>query len=135
MVRISHHDGVISLFDLFYRSNIVPNVVSYKSLILAHYEASRVDSALRAYREMLENATFSPSAVTYHHLTKGLVAAGCIQDTPQPLVRDPQSRQQQTKRTTTPPRNQNTSRTFLPPHSLNKRMLTMKTVWSSDPVK
>ncbi|KAG8084990.1 hypothetical protein GUJ93_ZPchr0010g10034 [Zizania palustris] len=82
MVRISHHDGVISLFDLFYRSNIVPNVVSYNTLILAHYEASRVDSALRAYREMLENATFSPSAVTYHHLTKGLVAAGCIQDDP-----------------------------------------------------
>uniref|UniRef100_A0A0E0IUG0 Pentacotripeptide-repeat region of PRORP domain-containing protein n=2 Tax=Oryza nivara TaxID=4536 RepID=A0A0E0IUG0_ORYNI len=81
MVRAGRHDDAVSLFDFFFRrSNIVPNVVSYNTLILAHCEAARVDSALQVYREMLDKAPFSPSAVTYRHLTKGLVAAGRIQD-------------------------------------------------------
>lgn len=39
-----------------------------------------VDTALEVYRHILANAPFSPSSVTYRHLTKGLIDAGRIGD-------------------------------------------------------
>ncbi|XP_047065217.1 pentatricopeptide repeat-containing protein At1g10270-like [Lolium rigidum] len=84
MVRAGRHGDAVALFDSFFRRHgaIVPNVVSYNTLILAHCEAARVDDALQAYQEMLDGGvtSFAPSAVSYRHLTKGLVAAGRIQD-------------------------------------------------------
>ncbi|KAI5010111.1 hypothetical protein ZWY2020_012248 [Hordeum vulgare] len=82
MVRAGRPDDAVALFAFFFRrSNIVPNVVSYNTLILAHCDAARVDDALQAYQEMLDGVTsFSPSSVSYRHLTKGLVAAGRVQD-------------------------------------------------------
>ncbi|KAL6328904.1 hypothetical protein AAG906_003921 [Vitis piasezkii] len=59
-------------------SNIVPNIVSYNVLINTHCDAGRVDVGLDIYRHILANAPFSPSPVTYRHLTKGLIDSGRI---------------------------------------------------------
>ncbi|KAF9618421.1 hypothetical protein IFM89_001144 [Coptis chinensis] len=57
-----------------------PNIVSYNVLINTHCDAGRVDVALDVYAHILANAPFGPSAVTYRHLTKGLVEADRISD-------------------------------------------------------
>ncbi|CAO2190626.1 unnamed protein product [Urochloa humidicola] len=77
MVRAGRHDDAVALFEFFFRRS---DIVSYNTLILAHCEAARVDDAMLVYRGMLASAPFSPSAVTFRHLTKGLVAAGRIRD-------------------------------------------------------
>lgn len=52
--------------------------MSYNVLINTHCDSGRVDKALEVYRHILENAPFTPSAVTYRHLTKGLIDSGRI---------------------------------------------------------
>ncbi|OEL14472.1 Pentatricopeptide repeat-containing protein [Dichanthelium oligosanthes] len=81
MVQAGRHDDAVALFEFFFcRSNIVPNIISYNTLIHTHNEAARVDDAMQVYHDMLKSMRFSPSAVSYRHLTKGLVAAGRIRD-------------------------------------------------------
>ncbi|CAN4110762.1 unnamed protein product [Withania somnifera] len=62
-----------AMYLLFNQYNIIPNVVSYNYLIVSHCEAGEVDEGLKVYSHIIENAPFSPSAVTYRHLTKGLI--------------------------------------------------------------
>ncbi|KAK6945535.1 Pentatricopeptide repeat [Dillenia turbinata] len=81
MYRNKRYSDAIALFQFFYRqSNIVPNVVSYNVLINTHCDMGNVDLGLEVYRHILANAPFSPSAVTYRHLTKGLIDAGRISE-------------------------------------------------------
>jgi hypothetical protein len=61
--RTARQDDAVALFNFFFRhNNIIPNVFSYISLILAHYEAGWVEQALNAYQDMLDGVTsFSSS--------------------------------------------------------------------------
>lgn len=64
-------------FNFFFKqSNIVPNVVSYNLLIVPQCQSGRVKDDFEVYRHILANPSFSPSSVTYMHLTKGLIDAG-----------------------------------------------------------
>ncbi|PKI50285.1 hypothetical protein CRG98_029358 [Punica granatum] len=81
MYRAKRYNDAIALFHFFFnQSNIVPNVVSYNNLINTHCDMGNVDTGLEFYRHIIANAPFSPSSVTYRHLTKGLIDAGRIQD-------------------------------------------------------
>ncbi|KAK1440397.1 hypothetical protein QVD17_06222 [Tagetes erecta] len=81
MYRAKRYSDAIALFTYFFKqSNIVPNVVSYNFLIVSHCENGDVDKGLEVYEHIKENAPFSPSAVTFRHLTKGLVDAGRIDE-------------------------------------------------------
>ncbi|KAK9069644.1 hypothetical protein SSX86_011548 [Deinandra increscens subsp. villosa] len=81
MYRGKRYLDAIALFTYFFKqSNIVPNVVSYNFLIVSHCENGEVDKGLEVYQHIKENAPFSPSAVTFRHLTKGLVDAGRIDE-------------------------------------------------------
>ncbi|KAI3770435.1 hypothetical protein L6452_01568 [Arctium lappa] len=81
MYRANRYLDAIALFTYFFKqSNIVPNVVSYNFLIISHCENGEVDKALEVYQHIKENAPFSPSAVTFRHLTKGLIDAGRIDE-------------------------------------------------------
>ena len=79
MYRAKRYDEAVSLFQFFFtQSSIVPNIVSYNFLICTHCECGKVDVGLEVYRKILAEAPFGPSAVTYRHLTKGLIDAGRI---------------------------------------------------------
>ncbi|XP_054814546.1 pentatricopeptide repeat-containing protein At1g10270 isoform X2 [Prosopis cineraria] len=79
MYRAKRYNDAVSLFQFFFnQSNIVPNIVSYNNLINTHCDEGRVDVGLEVYRHIMANAPFSPSPVTYRHLTKGLIDAGRI---------------------------------------------------------
>ncbi|GFP95074.1 pentatricopeptide repeat-containing protein at1g10270, partial [Phtheirospermum japonicum] len=81
MHRAKRYNDAKALFQYFFRQfNIVPNVVSYNTVILAHCESNEVDEALKVYEYLLQNAPFSPSSITYQNLTKGLVDAGRIDE-------------------------------------------------------
>ncbi|KAI3509293.1 hypothetical protein L1887_24465 [Cichorium endivia] len=81
MYRAKRYLDAIALFTYFFKqSNIVPNVVSYNFLIVSHCENGEVDKALEVYEHIKDNAPFSPSAVTFRHLTKGLIDAGRIDE-------------------------------------------------------
>ncbi|KAD3067400.1 hypothetical protein R6Q59_018534 [Mikania micrantha] len=81
MYRAKRYSDAIALFTYFFKqSNIVPNVVSYNFLIVSHCDNGEVDKGLEVYQHIKENAPFSPSAVTFRHLTKGLVDAGRIEE-------------------------------------------------------
>nr|XP_043622588.1 pentatricopeptide repeat-containing protein At1g10270 [Erigeron canadensis] len=81
MYRAKRFSDAIALFMYFFKqSNIVPNVVSYNFLIISYCENGEVDKGLEVYQHIKENAPFSPSAVTFRHLTKGLVDAGRIDE-------------------------------------------------------
>ncbi|KAI3810430.1 hypothetical protein L1987_20042 [Smallanthus sonchifolius] len=81
MYRAKRYSDAIALFTYFFKqSNIVPNVVSYNFLIVSHCENGEVDKGLDVYKHIKENAPFSPSAVTFRHLTKGLIDAGRIDE-------------------------------------------------------
>ncbi|CAI9294207.1 unnamed protein product [Lactuca saligna] len=81
MYRAKRYLDAIALFAYFFKqSNIVPNVVSYNFLIVSHCENGEVDKALEVYQHIKDNAPFSPSAVTFRHLTKGLIDAGRIDE-------------------------------------------------------
>ncbi|KAE9595131.1 hypothetical protein Lal_00041164 [Lupinus albus] len=76
MYRSTRYNEAIALFHFFFnQSNIVPNIVSYNNVINTHCDEGRVDVALEVYRHIIANAPFSPSPVTYRHLTKGLIEA------------------------------------------------------------
>ncbi|OIV96251.1 hypothetical protein TanjilG_14928 [Lupinus angustifolius] len=79
MYRSKRYNEAIALFHFFFnQSNIVPNIVSYNNVINTHCDEGRVDVALEVYRHIIANAPFSPSPVTYRHLTKGLIEANRI---------------------------------------------------------
>ncbi|GMH14362.1 hypothetical protein Nepgr_016203 [Nepenthes gracilis] len=79
MFRAKRYDEAVALFQFFFnQSNIIPNIVSYNVLINTHCDCCRVDVGLEVYRHILANAPFSPSSVTFRHLTKGLIDAGRI---------------------------------------------------------
>ncbi|GAB4849164.1 hypothetical protein Ancab_003974 [Ancistrocladus abbreviatus] len=79
MFRAKRYEEAVALFHFFFnQSNIIPNVVSYNVFINTHCDCGRVDVGLDVYKHILANAPFSPSAVTYRHLTKGLIDAGRI---------------------------------------------------------
>ncbi|KAJ7967952.1 Pentatricopeptide repeat-containing protein family [Quillaja saponaria] len=79
MYRAKRYDDVTALHQFFFHQyNIIPNVVSYNYLIVTHCDEGRVDMGIQVYHDLLDNAPFGPSAVTYRHLTKGLVEAGRI---------------------------------------------------------
>ncbi|PON79874.1 Pentatricopeptide repeat [Trema orientale] len=79
MYRAKRYSDAIALFQFFFnQSNIVPNIVSYNNLINTHCDEGRVDVGLEVYRHIIANAPFSPSPVTFRHLTKGLIDAGRI---------------------------------------------------------
>ncbi|KAG2396401.1 Pentatricopeptide repeat-containing protein [Vigna angularis] len=81
MYRSKRYEESIALFHFFFNQfNIVPNIVSYNNVINTHCDEGRVDVALAVYRHVLANAPFSPSPVTYRHLTKGLIQAGRISE-------------------------------------------------------
>ncbi|XP_027932257.1 pentatricopeptide repeat-containing protein At1g10270-like [Vigna unguiculata] len=81
MYRSKRYEEAIALFHFFFNQfNIVPNIVSYNNVINTHCDEGRVDVALEVYRHVLANAPFSPSPVTYRHLTKGLIQAGRISE-------------------------------------------------------
>ncbi|KAJ1406689.1 Tetratricopeptide-like helical domain superfamily [Sesbania bispinosa] len=81
MYRAKRYNEAIALFHFFFnQSNIVPNIVSYNNFINTHCDEGRVDVALEVYRHIIANAPFSPSPVTYRHLTKGLINAGRIDE-------------------------------------------------------
>ncbi|KAJ0567909.1 putative tetratricopeptide-like helical domain superfamily [Helianthus annuus] len=81
MYRAKRYSDAIALFTYFFKQcNIVPNVVSYNFLIVSYCESGEVDKGLEVYQHIKENAPFSPSAVTFRHLTKGLVDAGRIDE-------------------------------------------------------
>ncbi|GAB2229805.1 hypothetical protein Droror1_Dr00014061 [Drosera rotundifolia] len=76
MYRAGRYDDSIALFYYFFKqSNINPNVVSYNVRINACCDKGDVDGAMGVYKELLENAPFTPSSVTFRHLTKGMVEA------------------------------------------------------------
>ncbi|KAK6121236.1 hypothetical protein DH2020_045010 [Rehmannia glutinosa] len=65
--------------------SIRPTVFTCNAIIAAMYRASatmmpKPCSTLKVYEHILENAPYSPSAVTYRHLTNGLIDAGRIND-------------------------------------------------------
>jgi len=64
----------------YIKSSFIQDGVYYNVFINMQFKAGRVDVALDVYRHILENAPFSPSPVTYRHLTKGLVDANRIQE-------------------------------------------------------
>ncbi|KAG8085314.1 hypothetical protein GUJ93_ZPchr0010g7369 [Zizania palustris] len=66
----------VSLFDFF--SSATPNIVPTPQRRLLQHSYRRPLRVRGLPRRL--RAPFSPSAVTYRHLTKGLVAAGRIQD-------------------------------------------------------
>ncbi|KAI3675966.1 hypothetical protein L1987_85562 [Smallanthus sonchifolius] len=81
MYRAKRYSDAIALFTYFFKqSNIVPNVVSYNFLIVSHCENGEVDKGVEVYKHIKENAPFSPSAVTFRHLTKGLIDTGRIDE-------------------------------------------------------
>ncbi|XP_071725570.1 pentatricopeptide repeat-containing protein At1g10270-like [Rutidosis leptorrhynchoides] len=81
MYRSKRYTDAIALFSYFFKQcSIVPNVVSYNFLIVSHCENGEVDKALEVYQHIKENAPFSPSAVTFRHLTKGLIDAERIDE-------------------------------------------------------
>ncbi|GJZ85865.1 pentatricopeptide repeat-containing protein [Tanacetum coccineum] len=81
MYRAKRYTDAIALFTYFFRQcGIVPNVVSYNFLIISHCENNEVDKGLEVYEYVKENAPFGPSAVTFRHLTKGLVDCGRIDE-------------------------------------------------------
>ncbi|OVA15099.1 Pentatricopeptide repeat [Macleaya cordata] len=81
MYSVCRYNDVVHLFHFFFNeSNIIPNVISYNTLIKAHCDAGRVDVALDVYRHILAEAPFSPSPVTYGNLTKGLVDSNRISE-------------------------------------------------------
>ncbi|XP_057251916.1 pentatricopeptide repeat-containing protein At1g10270 isoform X2 [Beta vulgaris subsp. vulgaris] len=81
MYRAQRYDDAVSLFQFFFnQSNIVPNIVSYNFLIVSHCECKNVDLGLEVYRHILAEAPFSPSSVTFRHLTKGLIDVGRIEE-------------------------------------------------------
>ncbi|KAJ7946530.1 Pentatricopeptide repeat [Quillaja saponaria] len=79
MYRAKRYNDVIALHHFFFNQyDIIPNIVSYNTLIVTHCDEGRVDVALQVYRDLIGNAPFGPSAVTYRHITKGLIDAGRI---------------------------------------------------------
>ncbi|XP_076889949.1 pentatricopeptide repeat-containing protein At3g60980, mitochondrial-like [Bidens hawaiensis] len=81
MYRAKRYADAIALFTYFFKqSNIIPNVVSYNFLIISYCDNGEVDKGLKVYQHIKENAPFGPSAVTFRHLTKGLVDAGRIDE-------------------------------------------------------
>ncbi|KAL7082308.1 hypothetical protein ACP275_14G091100 [Erythranthe tilingii] len=81
MYRGKRYNDAKALFQYFFRQfNIIPNIVSYNNLIVSHCESNEIDDALKVYADILENAPYSPSAVTYRHLTKGLIDAERMND-------------------------------------------------------
>ncbi|KAK3018489.1 hypothetical protein RJ639_003574 [Escallonia herrerae] len=81
MYRAKRYSDSIALFHYFFNQyNIVPNVVSYNNLVLTHCESGNVDKGIEVYNHILANAPFTPSYMTYRHLTKGLVDAGRIDE-------------------------------------------------------
>lgn len=81
MYRAGRYTDSRNLFQYFFnQSNIIPNIVSYNNLILAHFGNGDVEEAIKAYHKILEDAPFMPSAFTYRHLTKGLIEAGRIDE-------------------------------------------------------
>lgn len=81
MHRGKRYEDALALFTYFFtQSNIVPNVVSYNVRINTYCDLGQVDNALNVYQEIIANAPFSPSAVSFRHLTKGLVDTGRISD-------------------------------------------------------
>ncbi|KAK9750461.1 hypothetical protein RND81_02G198800 [Saponaria officinalis] len=79
--RLNLHNRAVSLFHYFFiQYKIVPNIVSYNFLINTHCDCGRVDEDLKLYQTILSDAPFSPSSVTFRHLTKGLIDAGRIED-------------------------------------------------------
>lgn len=81
MYRAKRYNDAVGLFRYFFnQSYIVPNIVSYNFLINTYCNDGRVDVGLEAYRHILDHAPFSPSPVTYRHLTKGLIDAGRISE-------------------------------------------------------
>ncbi|KAM0978377.1 hypothetical protein FF1_014361 [Malus domestica] len=75
-----YNDAIILFHYFFNHSTIVPNIVSYNNLINIYCDEGRVETRLEIYRHMIANCPFSPSPVTYRHLTKGLVNAGNISE-------------------------------------------------------
>ncbi|KAB2608259.1 pentatricopeptide repeat-containing protein [Pyrus ussuriensis x Pyrus communis] len=83
MYCAKRYNDAITLFHYFFNhSTIVPNIVSYNNLINIYCDEGRVDheTGLEVYRHIIANCPFSPSLVTYRHLTKGLVNAGRISE-------------------------------------------------------
>ncbi|OVA10207.1 Pentatricopeptide repeat [Macleaya cordata] len=81
MYRAGRHNDVANLFRFFFNQcNIIPNIVSYNNLINAYCDAGCVDVALDVYGYILSNSPFSPSPITYRHLTKGLVDSDRISE-------------------------------------------------------
>ncbi|KAL2491085.1 Pentatricopeptide repeat-containing protein [Abeliophyllum distichum] len=81
MYRAKRYSDAKALFQYFFNQfNIIPNIVSYNNLIVSHCESNEIEEALKVYNHILENAPYGPSAVTYRHLTKGLIDAGRIND-------------------------------------------------------
>lgn len=77
MYRAERYNDAIALFTYFFKQcGIVPNVVSYNFLIISYCDNNEVDKGLEVYEFVKANAPFSPSAVTFRHLTKGLVDRG-----------------------------------------------------------
>jgi len=81
MYRAKRYNEAIALFHFFFnQSNLVPNIVSYNNVINTHCDEGRVDVTLEVYRHIISHAPFSPSSVTYRHLTKGLISVGHINE-------------------------------------------------------
>ncbi|XP_022895641.1 pentatricopeptide repeat-containing protein At1g10270-like [Olea europaea var. sylvestris] len=81
MYRAKRYDYAKALFQYFFNQfDVIPNIVSYNNIIGCHCESNDIEEALKVYNHILENAPYAPSAVTYRHLTKGLIDAGRVND-------------------------------------------------------
>ncbi|KAH6802231.1 glutamine-rich protein 23 [Perilla frutescens var. frutescens] len=81
MYRSARYDDAKALFHYFFRQfSIIPNIVSYNHLIVSHCLTNEIEKALEIYKEIMESAPYSPSSITYRHLTKGFVDVGRVDD-------------------------------------------------------
>ncbi|KAI3982328.1 hypothetical protein MKX01_037861 [Papaver californicum] len=73
LIRQSKYADFLTLHRFITQAGVVPNVVTYNLLINAYCDCRKTDTALEHYRQLINNAPFSPSPTTYRILVKGLV--------------------------------------------------------------
>ncbi|MCL7047154.1 hypothetical protein MKW94_018623 [Papaver nudicaule] len=79
LIRQSKYADFLTLHRFITQAGVVPNVVTYNLLINAYCDCRKTDTALEHYRQLINNAPFSPSPTTYRILVKGLVDNGKLE--------------------------------------------------------
>ncbi|KAM3381807.1 pentatricopeptide repeat-containing protein, mitochondrial [Capsicum galapagoense] len=76
LLRQSRYSDLLSLHRFITQAGIGANIVTHNLLLTAYMDCRKTDMAMEHYKQLINNAPFSPSPTTYRILVKGLVDNG-----------------------------------------------------------